>query len=75
LRVPVIYENAKHRAVVTYAGKSWYLPQVPSADGARYMNAKLEWWEKGPTATLSSVTDGKPDTVLTTCTAIKVKKT
>jgi membrane-bound inhibitor of C-type lysozyme len=47
------------------------LPHVKSADGARYMNDKLEWWEKGPTATLSSVTNGQVDNLLATCTVIK----
>jgi membrane-bound inhibitor of C-type lysozyme len=73
LKVPVTYDNVKNRALVTYGARRYALPHVMSADGARYMNDKLEWWEKGPTATLSSVTDGKADTVLATCTAI-VKK-
>ena len=55
---PVDYPEA-HRFTDTFA------------DGARYMNDKLEWWEKGPTATLSSVTNGQVDTLLATCTVIK----
>ncbi len=71
LNVPVTYDNVKDKAIVKYGNRPYGLPHVPSADGARYMNDKLEWWEKGPTATLSSVTNGKVDSLLTTCDVTK----
>jgi membrane-bound inhibitor of C-type lysozyme len=73
LTVKVTYDNVKDKAIVTYGNRPYGLPHVPSADGARYMNDKLEWWEKGPTATLTSVADGKADTLLATCAVIKKK--
>ena len=73
LKVSVTYDNVKDKAIVTYGNRPYGLPHVKSADGARYMNDKLEWWEKGPTATLSSVTDGKVDTLLATCDVIPKK--
>ncbi len=71
LTVKVTYDNVKDKAIVTYGSRPYGLPHVKSADGARYMNDKLEWWEKGPTATLSSVTNGQVDNLLATCTVIK----
>jgi membrane-bound inhibitor of C-type lysozyme len=72
-KIPVIYDNIKDKAIVTWGNRRYGLPHVMSADGARYMNDKLEWWEKGPTATVSSVTDGKADNLLATCTEISKK--
>ncbi len=72
-KIPVIYDNVKNKAIVTWGDRRYGLSQAPSADGVRYMNDKLEWWEKGPTATVSSVTDGKADTLLATCTVIAKK--
>jgi membrane-bound inhibitor of C-type lysozyme len=68
--VPVTYDNVKDIAHVTYGSRKYALSRVLSADGAEYLNAKLDWWERGNTATLSSVTLGKPDTVLATCVAL-----
>jgi membrane-bound inhibitor of C-type lysozyme len=73
LKVPVTYDNVKHVAHVKYGSRKYALPQVASADGSRYMNSKIEWWSKGSGATLLSVTDGKSDTVLATCTVIAKK--
>ncbi len=73
LKVPVTYDNVKMVAKITYGSKHYTLPHVMSADGARYMNPKLEWWSKGSGATLSSVEDGKAETVLATCTSIAAK--
>ena len=73
LTVKVTYDNVKDKAIVTYGNRPYGLKHVPSADGVRYMNDKLEWWEKGPTATLSSVTDGKSDNLLATCEVIQKK--
>jgi membrane-bound inhibitor of C-type lysozyme len=70
LRVPVTYDNVKDIAHITYGSRKYALSRVLSADGAEYMNGSLDWWEKGGTATLSSVTLGKPDTVLATCDAL-----
>jgi membrane-bound inhibitor of C-type lysozyme len=72
-RIPVIYDNVKSKAIVTWGNRRYGLTQVPSADGSRYVNDKLEWWEKGPTATVSSVSDGKADTLLATCTVAPKK--
>ncbi len=73
LRVPVTYDNVKDKAIVMYGNRPYGLKHVPSADGVRYMNDKLEWWEKGPTATLSSVSGGQADTVLANCEVIPKK--
>jgi len=72
-KIPVTYDNVKDKAIVTWGNRRYGLPHVMSADGARYMNDKIEWWEKGPTATVSSVTDGKADNLLATCTEISKK--
>lgn len=71
LKLVAYYDNRKNRVAFVYASKHFSLPHVPSADGARYMNSTLEWWEKGPMVTLSSVTNGAADSVLTTCKAVK----
>jgi len=73
LKVPVTYDNVKMVAKITYGSKHFALPHVMSADGSRYMNSTLEWWSKGSAATLSSVADGKAETVLATCTSIPTK--
>ncbi len=72
-RIPVIYDNVKNKAIVTWGDRRYGLTMVPTSDGTRYMNAKLEWWEKGPTATVSSVSDGKADTLLASCTVAPKK--
>ena len=70
LKVPVIYEKKRDRAVITYAAKYWTLPRVASADGVRFVGHGLEWWVKGSKATLSSVdTSMKADKALASCTA------
>jgi membrane-bound inhibitor of C-type lysozyme len=73
LNVGVTYDNVKDRALVSYGSRRYTLPRVMSADGGRYMNDKLEWWDKGPTATLTSVQNGNAATLLATCEAIPSK--
>ena len=73
LKVPVTYDNLQNRALIKYGSRSYTLPHAPSADGARYMNAKIEWWSKGQSATLSSVTDGKAGAVLAECRTVATK--
>ena len=70
-RIPVTYDNVHDKAIVTWGNRRYGLPHVTSADGARYMSGKLEWWERGPMATVSSVTDGKVDTLLANCEVAK----
>jgi membrane-bound inhibitor of C-type lysozyme len=55
LHVTAIYDNVKDRVSFVWGAKDNHLPHVPSADGVRYANASLEWWEKGNDATLSSM--------------------
>ena len=70
LKVPVIYDKKRDRAVITYAAKYWTLPRVKSADGVRFVGHGLEWWVKGSKATLSSVDSSmQADKVLASCTA------
>jgi len=66
LRVTAIYDNVKDRVSFVWGAKDNHLPHVVSADGARYANSVIEWWEKGPNVTLSTLPE---HTVLTTCTA------
>ncbi len=73
LKVPVTYDNVKNRVLIQYGSRRYTLMHAMSADGARYANAKIEWWSKGSSATLSSVSDGKADTVLATCAEIAKK--
>ena len=45
---------AKHEVALTFdTGRELTLPQVLSADGARYANAGIEFWIKGQSATLT----------------------
>ncbi len=71
LKLIVYYNNVKKQAAFVYASKHFVLPQVASADGARYMNKVLQWWSKGNGATLMSVTNGQADDTLATCTVAK----
>ena len=75
LKVIAYYDNVKNHVAFVYAGKHFVLPHVPSADGARYEGKGLEWWEKGPNVTLSSVPAGSTtgDAVLADCTAVTKK--
>ena len=40
------------KATVVVAGKTYELPQVVSASGARYSAGKITWWNKGREGTL-----------------------
>ncbi len=73
LKLVAYYDNKKAHVSFIYGDKHYQLPQVTAASGARYVGKGLEWWEKGTTATLSSVPAGATtgDTVLATCTAAK----
>jgi membrane-bound inhibitor of C-type lysozyme len=71
LKLIVYYDNVKKQAAFVYASKHFVLPQVMSADGARYMNKSLQWWSKGTGATLMSVTNGEADSTLANCTVAK----
>jgi membrane-bound inhibitor of C-type lysozyme len=47
-------DAAKGEVKLTFgAGRELRLPQVLSADGARYANADIEFWIKGQSATLT----------------------
>ncbi len=47
-------DTAKGEVKLTFdTGRELALPQVPSADGARYANAGIEFWIKGRRATLT----------------------
>jgi membrane-bound inhibitor of C-type lysozyme len=65
LRVTAVYDNVKNRVSFVWGAKDNHLPHVKSADGVRYANDRLEWWEKGKDVTLSSMPEHN---VLTTCT-------
>jgi membrane-bound inhibitor of C-type lysozyme len=65
LKVTAVYDNVKDRVSFVWAAKNQHLPHVTSADGARYANSKLEWWEKGDNVTLSSMPEHN---TLATCT-------
>jgi membrane-bound inhibitor of C-type lysozyme len=65
LKVTAVYDNVKDRVSFVWGAKDNHLPHVASADGARYANSRLEWWEKGKDVTLSSMPEHN---TLTTCT-------
>lgn len=65
LHFKAIYDNVLNRVSFVWGAKDYHLPRVTSADGARYADNKLEWWSKGPNATLYTVPE---HTVLTQCT-------
>jgi membrane-bound inhibitor of C-type lysozyme len=65
LHFKAVYDNKRGRVSFVWGAKDYHLPRVTAADGARYANDKLEWWTKGPDATLYTVPE---HTVLTTCT-------
>jgi membrane-bound inhibitor of C-type lysozyme len=65
LKVTAIYDNVKDRVSFVWGAKDQHLQHAVSADGARYANTKLEWWEKGNNVTLSSMPEHN---VLATCT-------
>jgi len=46
-------------AVVTYKDHAYTLKLAPSADGARYTGYGLQWWTKGPHATISALKPGE----------------
>jgi membrane-bound inhibitor of C-type lysozyme len=73
LKVTAYYDNVKKHVSFIYGDHHYQLPQVTAADGARYVGKGLEWWEKGPNVTLSSVDPGQTtgDTVLANCSAAK----
>ena len=65
LNVTAVYDNVLDRVSFVWGAKDNHLPHVASADGLRYANTVIEWWEKGNNVTLSTMPD---HTVLTTCT-------
>jgi membrane-bound inhibitor of C-type lysozyme len=65
LKVTAVYDNVKDRVSFVWGAKDNHLPHVASADGARYANSRLEWWEKGKDVTLSSMPEHN---TLATCT-------
>ncbi|HEY2165038.1 MAG TPA: MliC family protein [Gemmatimonadaceae bacterium] len=65
LKVTAVYDNLTDRVSFVWAAKDQHLPHVASADGARYANSRLEWWEKGKDVTLSSMPEHN---TLATCT-------
>ena len=67
LHFKAIYDNRPNynRVSFVWGAKDYHLAHVMSADGARYRGPSLEWWAKGPNATLYTVPE---HTVLTTCT-------
>jgi membrane-bound inhibitor of C-type lysozyme len=67
LRVTAVYDNVKDRVSFVWGAKDNHLPHVTSADGIRYANSTIEWWEKGNNVTLSTMPE---HTVLATCTAL-----
>lgn len=73
LKVIAYYDNKKAHVSFIYGDKHYQLPQVTAASGVRYVGKGLEWWEKGTSATLSSVPAGASagDTVLANCTVAK----
>jgi len=46
-------------AVVTYKGHAYTLKLAPSADGARYTGYGLQWWTRGPRATITALKPGE----------------
>lgn len=66
-------------AVVSYGGHSFAFNTAPSGSGARYTTpvgphaiTPLEWWTKGPGATLSELgANGSPNRLIATCHAAK----
>jgi membrane-bound inhibitor of C-type lysozyme len=73
LKVTAYYDNVKKHVSFIYGDHHYQLPQMPAASGVRYVGKGLEWWEKGPNVTLSSVDPGQTtgDTVLANCVANK----
>jgi membrane-bound inhibitor of C-type lysozyme len=73
LKVIAYYDNVKNHVSFIWGAHHYQLPKVTSADGARYLGKGLEWWEKGPNVTLSSVDPGQTtgDNVLANCVAAK----
>jgi membrane-bound inhibitor of C-type lysozyme len=67
LHFKAVYDNRPkyNRVSFVWGAKDYHLARVPSADGARYAGPTLEWWSKGPNATLYTVPE---HTVLTECT-------
>jgi membrane-bound inhibitor of C-type lysozyme len=67
LHFKAVYDNRPNynRVSFVWGAKDYHLAHVMSADGARYKGSSLEWWTKGPNATLYTVPE---HTVLTQCT-------
>jgi len=65
LKVTAVYDNVKDRVSFVWGAKDNHLPHVASADGVRYANSVIEWWEKGNNVTISSLPEKN---VLATCT-------
>lgn len=50
--------NANGSAEVFAAGRTYTLPHVQAASGAKYSNGSVEYWERGGSATLSGAHGG-----------------
>lgn len=50
--------NASGSAEVFAGGQVYNLPHVAGASGARYSNGRVEYWERGGSATLSGANGG-----------------
>lgn len=46
-------------AVVTYKDHAYTLKLAPSADGARYTGYGLQWWTRGPHASIAALRGGE----------------
>ena len=53
-----VFDNSAHTVTVTMPQGTVTLPQVESADGARYSSGTITFWNKGDEATVE--VDGKP---------------
>jgi membrane-bound inhibitor of C-type lysozyme len=49
----------RETAIVTYKGHAYTLKQAASASGARYTGYGLQWWEKGPQASIAALKPGE----------------
>jgi membrane-bound inhibitor of C-type lysozyme len=57
-RITAGYPDAQ-TAVVTYKDHAYTLKLAPSADGARYTGYGLQWWTRGPRATIAALKAGE----------------
>jgi len=57
-RITAGYPDAQ-TAVVTYKDHAYTLKLAPSADGSRYTGYGLQWWTRGPRATITALKAGE----------------